>query len=157
MPVARLKEMLDGESVKYVSMSHSPAFTAQEIAASAHISGAALAKTVVVKIDGKLALVVLPATMMVDLDQLRVVTQAEKVELAEESEFERLFPGCELGAMPPFGSLFEMRTWVDRSLSEQDEIAFNAGSHTEVIRLAYGDYERLAQPERVEFSIATSA
>jgi len=157
MPVARLKKVLDGESVKYVSISHSPAFTAQEIAASAHISGAALAKTVVVKIDGKLALVVLPATMMVDLDQLRIVTDAEKVELAEESEFERLFPDCELGAMPPFGSLFDMRTWVDRSLGEQDEIAFNAGSHTEVIRLAYGDYERLAQPELVEFSVAATA
>ena len=157
MPVERLKKVLDEKSVKYVSMSHSPAYTAQEIAASAHISGAALAKTVVVKIDGKLALVVLPATMMVDLDQLEVVTGADKVELAEESEFERLFPECELGAMPPFGDLFGMKTWVDRSLSEQDEIVFNAGSHTEVIRLAYGDYERLAQPELVEFSVAATA
>lgn len=157
MPVARLKKLLDSEQVKYVSMSHSPAFTAQEIAASAHVSGAGLAKSVVVKLDGELALVVLPATMMVDLDRLGEVTGVGAAELAGEEEFERLFLGCELGAMPPFGNLYDMDTWVDASLTEQSEIAFNAGSHTELIRMAYADFARLVEPRVVEFSIAATA
>ena len=157
MPVARLKELLDRENVKYVSETHSPAYTAQEIAASAHISGGELAKTVMVKIDGDLAMAVLPATLMVDLESLRGVTNAQQVELANEQEFERLFPECELGAMPPFGNLFQMEVLVDKSLSNQEEIAFNAGSHVELIRLAYRDFERLVQPRLVEFSAAVGA
>jgi Ala-tRNA(Pro) deacylase len=156
MPVARLKELLDREGVKYVCQTHSPAYTAQEIAASAHISGGELAKTVMVKIDGNLAMAVLPASFMVDLDRLRQATGAKKIELAGEEEFERLFPGCELGAMPPFGNLFDMEVFVDKSLSTQAEIAFNAGSHVELIRLGYPDFERLVDPELVEFSVVAS-
>ena len=157
MPLKRLKELLDSEKVKYVAISHSPAYTAQEIAASAHIAGGEIAKTVMVKIDTEMAMVVLPAPLMVDLAAVREATGAQKVELAGEEEFERLFPGCELGAMPPFGNLFNMKVYVDQSLAEHEEIAFNAGSHIELVRLAYADFERLVQPQIAELAVAVAS
>jgi Ala-tRNA(Pro) deacylase len=152
MPVQRLKEFLDGEKVKYVVIQHSPAFTAQEIAASAHVSGKELAKTVMVLIDGKMAMAVVPASFKVNLDRLGEVAEAERVELADESAFESMFPGCELGAMPPFGNLYDMEVYASERLAEDEEIAFNAGSHTELVRLAYADFARLAKPKVAEIS-----
>jgi Ala-tRNA(Pro) deacylase len=149
MPVQKLKEFLDSQRVKYVTIYHSPAFTAQEIAASAHVPGKELAKTVMVKIDGKLAMAVLPASFRVDLEMLKDVTGATSVELAGEKEFKDLFPACEVGAMPPFGNLYGMDVYVSEALTEDEEIAFNAGSHTELVRLAYADFERLVQPKVV--------
>ena len=146
MPVNKLKNFLDAEHVKYVSIKHSAAYTAQEIAASAHIPGKELAKTVMVKLDGRMAMVVLPATRKANLQALLEAAGADKVELAKETEFARLFPGCERGAMPPFGNLYDMAVYVAESLAEDEQIAFNAGSHTELIRLAYADFERLVQP-----------
>jgi len=146
MPVKRLKEFLDSKNVKYVTVSHSVAFTAQEIAASAHIPGKDLAKTVMVKVDGKMAMAVLPASHRVDLDLLKNNTGAKKVEMASEREFKDLFPGCDIGAMPPFGNLYDMTVYVSRSLSEDEQIAFNAGSHTELIRLSYRDFAALVEP-----------
>jgi Ala-tRNA(Pro) deacylase len=147
MPVQKLKEFLDSQKVKYVTIYHSPAFTAQEIAASAHIPGQELAKTVMVKVDGKMAMAVLPASYRVDLDRLAQVVGADRVELANEKEFKDMFPACEVGAMPPFGNLYGMETYVADSLTEDDEIAFNAGSHTELVRMKYEDFARLAQPK----------
>jgi Ala-tRNA(Pro) deacylase len=152
MPVKKLKEFLDSHKVKYVTISHSKAYTAQEAAESAHIAGRDMAKTVMVKIDGKMAMAVLPASYHIDLELLRYVAQADWVELATESEFEDLFPGCELGAMPPFGNLYGMGVFVAMSLAEDDEIAFNAGSHTELIKLAYKDFEQLVNPRLGSFS-----
>ncbi len=147
VPVAKLREFLDGRRVKYVVITHSPTFTAQEIAASAHIPGKELAKTVVVKLDGKLAMAVLPASRKVDFAALKSATGAQQVGLASEKEFQGMFPECELGAMPPFGNLYGMEVWVDESLTQDAEIAFNAGSHTELIRLSYKDFEQLASPK----------
>jgi Ala-tRNA(Pro) deacylase len=152
MPLARLKELLDSEKVKYVVLSHSPAYTSQEIAASAHIAGGEIAKTVMVKLDGEMAMAVLPAPEMVDLERLAAQSGAQQAVLADEQEFERLFPGCELGAMPPFGNLFNMRVFVDKSLADHEEIAFNAGSHVELVRLGYADFERLVQPKITQFA-----
>ena len=152
MPVKKLKEFLDSERVKYVSISHSQAFTAQEIAASAHIPGKELAKTVMVRIDDQLAMAVLPASHQVDFGLLKEAIGAHKVELAGEREFKDMFPGCELGAMPPFGNLFGMDVYVAQALSDDDQIAFNAGSHTELIRLSYEDFERLVQPTVIRFA-----
>jgi Ala-tRNA(Pro) deacylase len=146
MTETRLIDFLDKEHVKYVTIGHSPAFTAQEIAALAHIPGKELAKTVIVKVDNELAMVVLPASEMVRLDHLRESLGTEFVELAEEDEFKGAFPDCETGAMPPFGNLYGMKVFVDQSLREDDEIAFNAGSHEELIRLPYAEYERLVHP-----------
>ncbi len=152
MPVRKLKEFLDKEGVKYVTQSHSTAYTAQEVAARAHIPGQEMAKTVMVKIDGHMAMAVLPASYQVDFHLLKKASGAKEADLATESEFAELFPGCELGAMPPFGNLYAMNVYVAESLTEDDEIAFNAGSHTELIRLAYADFERLVQPKILRFS-----
>ena len=147
MVAPRLKDFLDSHHVKYVVCQHSPAFTAQEVAASAHVKGKEFAKTVVLKIEGKLALAVLPASRRVALETVRETVGTEKVELATEAEFKAAFPGCELGAMPPFGNLFGMETYVSAPLAKDEEIAFNAGTHTEVIRMAYADLERLVSPK----------
>jgi Ala-tRNA(Pro) deacylase len=152
MPVRKLKQFLDDEGVKYVTISHSRAFTAQEIAASAHIPGKDLAKTVIIKLDGVMAMVVLPASYKVDFDLLKEVTGAGEVELATEREFRDAFPECEVGAMPPFGNLYDMDVYVAESLAEDEEIAFNAGSHTELIRLAYADFEKIVNPTVVRIS-----
>ncbi|MBU6391803.1 MAG: YbaK/EbsC family protein [Planctomycetota bacterium] len=151
MPVKRLKEFLDTHSIKYVIISHSRAFTAQETAISAHISGKELAKTVVVKIDGKMTMAVLPSSYKVDFGLLRKVAGASKVEIASEKEFKDLFPGCEIGAMPPFGNLYGMEVFVAESLAEDEDIAFNAGSHRELVKMAYKDFERLVKPKIAKF------
>ncbi len=152
MTVKKLKEFLDSHNIKYVAISHSPAYTAQEIAASAHIPGQAMAKSVVVKADHKMAIAVLPASYKVDFDLLKSAIGADKLELADEGEFVNLFPQCEVGAMPPFGNLYGMEVFVAESLAEQDEIAFNAGSHTELIKLSFRDFESLVKPRIVRFA-----
>ena len=146
MPETRLKDFLDKEHVKYVTIGHSPAYTAQEIAALTHTPGKELAKTVIVKVDGELTMVVLPASEKVRLNHLRQTLGTENVELASEDEFKGAFPDCETGAMPPFGNLYGMNVFVAQELREDDEIAFNAGSHDELIRLSYAEYERLVHP-----------
>jgi Ala-tRNA(Pro) deacylase len=152
MPLKRLQEFLDNHGVKYVTIRHSPAYTAQEIAQSAHIRGQYLAKTVMVKIDGKMAMAVLPASQKVDLELLRQAAGAKKVELAREAEFQERFPGCEAGAMPPFGNLYGMDVYVADALTADKQIAFNAGSHTELIKTAYEEFERLVQPKVTKIS-----
>jgi len=152
MPVQKLRDFLDQNRVKYVSIAHSLAYTAQEIAALAHIKGRELAKTVMVKVDGKMAMAVVPASFQVDLDLLADALGAEKVELATEEEFKGLFPECEVGAMPPFGHLYGLETYVADRLTDDDEIAFNAGTHTELIQLALDDYSRLVEPRVLTFS-----
>ena len=152
MPAKKLKDFLDSHKVKYVAMSHSSAFTAQEIAALVHVPGKELAKTVIVKIDGKMAMAVLPASYRVDFNLLREVTSAKTIELASEAEFTDTFPGCDVGAMPPFGNLYGLDVFVAQSLAEDEEIAFNAGSHTELVRLRYADFASLVKPKVVKFS-----
>jgi Ala-tRNA(Pro) deacylase len=153
MPVQRLKEFLDEHQVKYVVISHSRAFTTQEIAAATHIPGKDLAKTVIVEIDGRTAMAVLPGSQKVDLALLRDALGAERVALAKEGAFKDRFPECDLGAMPPFGNLYGMPVYVADSLTEDEEIAFNAGSHDQLVKLAYRDFERLVQPEVMRFAV----
>jgi Ala-tRNA(Pro) deacylase len=152
MPVKKLKEFLDTEGIKYVSIVHSAAYTAQEVAASTHITGKELAKTVIVKLDGQMAMAVLPANRKIVLQDLREVTGSDQVKFASEEEFKAQFPDCETGAMPPFGNLYGMEVFAAASLGDNEEIAFNAGSHTEVIKLAYKDFERLVKPRVVSFT-----
>lgn len=147
MPVKKLKAFLDSEGIKYVTISHSKAYTAQEVAASAHIPGKEMAKTVMVKLDGDMAMVVLPANHKVDFDQLADVLGVNDADLASEEEFKGLFPDCDPGAMPPFGNLYGMDVYIEESLTDNQRIAFNAGSHTEVIRVPYKDFERLVKPK----------
>jgi Ala-tRNA(Pro) deacylase len=153
MPVKKLKDFLDKENIKYLSIFHSVAYTAQEIAASVHVKGKEMAKSVVVKLDGKMAIAVLPASHQVDFERLKRGSGAQGALLATEKEFKDLFPGCDIGAMPPFGNLYGMDVFVSRALTQDKEIAFNAGSHYELIRVTYKDFERLVNPKIGDFSV----
>jgi Ala-tRNA(Pro) deacylase len=153
MPSKKLKAFLDEHKVKYVAIKHSSAFTAQEIAASAHISGKDLAKTVIIKIDGKMAMAVLPASDKVSFENLKEALGVKEVRLAYEQEFMDKFPDCEVGAMPPFGNIYGMDVYTTENLSEEEEIAFNACTHTELIKMKYSDFEKLVKPKRIKFSV----
>lgn len=142
---ARLKSFLDENKVQYTLMSHSPAYTAQAAAATLHVPGKELAKTVVLRAGEEALLAVLPASFHVDLKKLGGVA-GKTVRLATEQEFGDLFPDCELGAMPPFGSLYNLRVFVDESLAADEEIVFNAGTHRDAIRMRFADFARLAKP-----------
>jgi Ala-tRNA(Pro) deacylase len=157
MHLSSLKEYLDRHNVKYIVISHSSAYTAQGIAALTHIPGKELAKTVIIKLDGKLVMAVLPALFHVDLGLLKKATKAKSVELASEDEFKDQFPECETGAMPPFGNLYGIDVFADASLAKDKEIAFNAGSHRELIRLGWEDFERLVKPKIIRFSTGRAA
>ena len=154
MTTKRLKDFLDRERIQYVTIPHSPAYTARETAQTAHVRGKDFAKTVIVNIDGRLAMAVLPASEKLDLALLKKAAGAKHVRLALESEFDRWFPGCEPGAMPPFGNLYGMEVFVSKTLATDEQIAFNAGSHAELVRIAYQDFERLVQP--VPATLSTS-
>jgi Ala-tRNA(Pro) deacylase len=147
MPLTKLREFLDSHKIKYMVISHSVAYTAQGVAALVHLSGNKLAKTVIVNIDGVLAMAVVPASFRVDLDLLRTLAGASFVEVATEQEFKDAFPDCETGAMPPFGNLYDMCVYADASLAENEDITFNAGTHHELVRMAWADLVRLVNPQ----------
>jgi Ala-tRNA(Pro) deacylase len=146
MPLSKLRSFLDSHNVKYLVISHSLAYTAQGIAALAHVSGKKLAKTVIVKIDGILAMAVIPASLHVNLDLLKTLTGAKTVEIASELEFQNAFPDCETGAMPPFGNLYDMPVYADPILAENEEITFSAGTHRELVRMNWTDMVKLVNP-----------
>ena len=156
MPLKKLKEFLDENEVKYTTISHSKAYTAQQVAHSAHISGKDMAKTVMINIDGKLAMAVIPAVNHVDFALIKDAIGIKTITLASEVEFKNFFPACEVGTMPPFGNLYDMEVYVDKSLADDHEIAFNAGSHTELVKMAYADFERLVKPYVIEFIMEES-
>ncbi|NTW52597.1 MAG: YbaK/EbsC family protein [Chlorobiaceae bacterium] len=153
MPMRRLRDYLDSNHVRYSGISHSPAYTAQEIAAAAHVSGKAMAKAVMVSIGGKMAMAVIPAPRHLDLELLRALIGNDEVELAEEKAFSGMFPECEIGAMPPFGNLYGMEVYADDELDEAEEITFNAGSHNEILRLSWADYKKLVNPLMARLSL----
>jgi Ala-tRNA(Pro) deacylase len=146
VPLSMLREFLDCNRIQYLVISHSVAYTAQGIAALTHTPGKELAKTVMVMIDGRLAMAVVPASSRVDLYRLKKYLAADSVELASELEFRDRFPDCETGSMPPFGNLYNMDVFVDQSLAEDKEIAFNAGSHRELVRMKFADFRDLVKP-----------
>jgi len=155
MTAKKLKDFLDREGVKYVTIAHAPAYTARESAQAAYVRGKDFAKTVIVKIDDRLAMAVLPASEKLDLTQLKKSAGAKHVRLALESEFEKWFPECEPGAMPPFGNLYCMEVFVSKTLAGDEQIAFNAGTHAELVKITYKDFERLVQPIPATLSIAS--
>ncbi len=148
---ARLKTYLDDNKIHYTMMSHSPAYTAQSAAATLHVPGKELAKTVVVSTADQPALAVLPASFHVNLKKLGELL-GKPARLASEQEFISLFPDCELGAMPPFGQLYKLPVYVDRALEADEEIVFNAGTHRDAVRMKYADFKRLASPRVADFA-----
>jgi Ala-tRNA(Pro) deacylase len=149
---AKLKQYLDDHKVKYITISHSPAFTAQEVAASMHVKGKELAKAVIVRADDKYVMAVLPAHHKVNLEKFKKVIGSSQVRLATETEFKHQFPDCETGAMPIFGNLYNVPVYVAQPLTYDEEIVFNAGSHTEAIRMRYADFADLVKPVVADFS-----
>lgn len=153
MTVSRqLKKFLDGAGVSYKVTKHPEAFTAQEVAAAEHVPGKAMAKVVIVLADKKPVMTVLPASYRVDFKKLKKLLGAKSVGLASEDEFGGLFPDCEVGAMPPFGEMFDLPVYSDQVLREDERVTFNAGTHTETVTVAYADFERLANPTVGDFA-----
>jgi Ala-tRNA(Pro) deacylase len=146
MPMQRIRQYLDQHNIRYSIITHPPAFTAQKVAAAAHVRGREVAKTVIVKVDGQLAMAVLPADLNLDLEHLRAAIGANSIELASEWEFKDRFPDCEAGAMPPFGNLYGLPVFVADSLTQDEFVAFNACNHREMIRLRYADFAQLVKP-----------
>jgi Ala-tRNA(Pro) deacylase len=149
----RLKDYLEKNQVSFEVGYHQRVYTAQEIAAAEHVRGKELAKVVMVKADGKMVMLVLPASFRVDMEKLKGILKSKKVEKAKEEEFQDLFADCEVGAMPPFGNLYDLDVWVDQVLTEDKEIVFNAGSHVETLKIKYSDYARLVNPKVGQFSL----
>lgn len=143
----RLHQFLDEQRAPYVTLAHPRTVTAQETANATHLGNREFAKTVMLKIDDTLAMLVMPAAYRVDLTRLSRALGGPMVELAEEAEFKDAFPDCEVGAMPPFGNLYDVPVFVDSRLAEQSAIAFNAGSHTDLVRMPYAQFERLVLPQ----------
>ena len=152
MPLRALSQFLDLSNVAYRSYNHPPTYSAQETAHLMHISGHDLAKAVILRLDGRLVMAVLPACEKIDLTVFRELTGALWVELADEEEVEHLAPLCDAGSIPPIGNLFGLPVYVSVSLTRDEIIAFSAGNHTEEIRMYYADFERLVQPQIMDFS-----
>lgn len=148
----RVHDLLNDSSVSYDVMEHVPAFTAQQIASVEHEPGKFVAKPVIVKADGKRIMCVLAACYKIDLGALKEQLGAKKVELADEREIEEIFDDCELGAEPPFGNLYDMPVIMDKALTKDDHIIFQAGTHDHAIKLRMDDYRRLVEPKVMEFS-----
>jgi len=156
VPLSKLREFLDSNNIKYLVISHSLAYTAQGVAALTHIPGKELAKTVILMVDGRLAMAVVPASFKVDLLRLKKYLGADTVELATEGDFREHFSDCETGAMPPFGNLYGMEVFADNSLALDKEIAFNAGTHRELVRMGFADFRGLVNPVMLPLVAARS-
>lgn len=155
MPLNKLKEYLDSNQIRYVTIKHSLAFTAQEIAASAHIKGKSIAKTVILKVDGKLTMFVLPGSFKVDIEKVKEVLNTENVRLADEMEFKDKFYECEIGAFPPFGNLYDIDIYCENALLNDENIAFNACTHTELFQMKLQDFLNLVKPKVLNFAYPT--
>jgi Ala-tRNA(Pro) deacylase len=147
-----LDQFLSSRRVSFEHLRHRPAYAANRVAQTLHIPGKDVAKTVLLRTDRGYLLAVLPATHQVDLDEVRRELGAERVEMATEAEMERLFPDCEPGALPPFGSLYHLQTLVDESLAADERIVFDAQNHEDAIRMSYSDYESLEHPRKGHFA-----
>jgi Ala-tRNA(Pro) deacylase len=151
----KLEEFLTNRGVAFERLRHRPAYAANRVAQALHVPGKDMAKTVLLRTGRGYALAVLPATRQVDLQRLREDLWGEEVEMASEAEMGRVFPDCETGAMPPFGSLYHLQTIVDKSLAEDEQIVFEGQTHEEAIRMAYRDYEALEHPLKGHFACPT--
>lgn len=142
----KITSYLKKNKINYRTLKHEAAYTAQEIAAAQHVSGKQVAKTVLVKIDKNFILAVLPATHLVDFGKLKKLARAKKATLAREEDMSKLFPDIEAGAMPPLGHFYSLPVYADKTLSLNADIAFNAGTHTEMLKIKYKDFEKLNKP-----------
>lgn len=147
----KLTGFLKAQGVEFSTREHPEAFTAQEVAGADHVPGQMFVKVVLVTADDKLAMMCVPAPYEVDFELAKQALGAAGVRLASEEEFAPTFPDCEVGAMPPFGNLYDVPVYVDESLTEDERIVFNACNHRETMELAYADFERVVQPIVAKF------
>jgi Ala-tRNA(Pro) deacylase len=149
----KLLKYLDNAGVAYARHPHSTAYTSQETAAAVHVPGKEMVKSIILRADeGPLLMAVLSANDTANLDVLREEIGCDVLRLATESEFRDTFPTCKIGAMPPFGNIFNVPTYCELTLSKDREIEFNAGTHEETIRMAFDDFKRLVNPKMVHFA-----
>ncbi|MCG8671944.1 MAG: YbaK/EbsC family protein [Pseudomonadales bacterium] len=151
MPVRTISEYLEKHNVNYRCYNHPPAVTALEIAESSHVPGHSLAKPVIVKADGLYLMAVLPAHGRIDLELLRHIVGADTISIATEQEFSRFFPLCEVGGMPALGRMYGMHVYLDQSLLVEDWLAFNAGTHTEILKMDLEEFQRIEHPTVCSF------
>jgi Ala-tRNA(Pro) deacylase len=151
--IEKLKKLLEEKKVKYEAIKHEEAFTAQEIAATTHTPGKEMVKVVILNGDEKFFMAVLPASYRIDIEKLKGIVNVKNLRLSTEEEFERLFPDCEVGAMPPFGNLYNIGVYVDKVLSEDETIVFLVGNHKESIKMKYKDFTKLVKPNVEEFAV----
>jgi Ala-tRNA(Pro) deacylase len=149
---SRLEQYFRDNGVEYTTMRHVTAYTAQEVAAAQNVPGKQVAKVVMAIADAKIVMLVMPASYRIDFAKLKIVLGAKEARLAQEAEFSDLFPDCDIGAMPPFGNLYNVPVYVDRALTEDPAIVFQAGTHRDMVKIAYKDYARLAQPIVADFA-----
>ncbi len=149
----RVEKYLQEQGVRFESMTHPVAYTAQEVAAAQHVPGQQLAKVVLVDADGELVMLVLPASYRVEFPKLKSLLKAKKVRLAKEEEFGGTFTDCEVGAMPPFGNLYGLPVYVDNSLADVKEMVFKVGGHTTSMKVGFADYKKLVKPEIADFAL----
>jgi Ala-tRNA(Pro) deacylase len=143
----KLKEILDENKVSYEVFNHALAYTAQEIAAKQHCSGNEMAKVVMLELDDALIMGVIPASRKISLSTVSKSVGAKTARLAMEDEFIGRFADCEIGAMPPFGNLFDVPVLVDPLLERDKYIYFNAGNHVQTVRMRYKDFARIVKPK----------
>jgi Ala-tRNA(Pro) deacylase len=148
----RIRDYLDSNKVSYQPLAHPQAFEASNVAHTLHVSEAQFAKAVILEADGHRVMAVLPASQRLNIHQLKEALGVKHLEMASESELTTLCADCDMGAFPPFGQLYGMEVWVDRNLARSEEIVFNAGTHTDALRMKYSDYARLASPHSAKFA-----
>ena len=148
----RLSQYLKEKDVEFQFLTHSKAYTMQEVAAELHESGKQVAKVVMVKADSRHVMLVLPASHRLNFARVGTLLNAERVSLAKEEDFAALFPDCAPGAMPPFGNLYHVPVYVDQALTDQDEIVFRVGTHRDSMKVSYADYKRLVDPTVGDFA-----
>jgi Ala-tRNA(Pro) deacylase len=141
-----IHEFLRAAQVPYSIVPHRPAFSAQEGAAAAHVPGRDWAKVVVCFINGQPVEAVVAAPSIVNLDRLLDLAGGTSIRLAQQDELQRLYPGCDPGAMPPFGSMYGQPVFVDVALASEPEIVFNAGTHSEAIAMRWADFAGVVSP-----------
>ena len=148
----RLIECLTRNNVRFEILHHTESFSAQGIAEAEHIKAEHHAKVVMVRAGEQHLMVVVPADRRVDLEKVEQIT-GRVVSLDTEFEFKSFFPDCQVGTMPPFGNLYDLPTFVDTSLTHEDYIVFEAGTHTEAINLSYAHYEQIVNPQIVDLTL----
>lgn len=148
----KLEELLDRRNIDFEKLHHRPVYTANRMAQELHVPGREVAKTVLLRTEQGYVAAVIPANRRIDLERACGCLGEEWVEMASESEIHQIYDDCETGARLPFGSLYHLRTLVDETLEEDEDIVFEGATHEEAIKMHYRDFENLEHPLKGRFT-----